>query len=63
MNDHHYGSTHIRLTAYKATYISGTITLVDHDEYRWVFGVELQKFAFAPADIKFVKMLEEEVRM
>jgi len=57
-NDHHYGSKHIRLIAYKATYISGEITLIDHDEYRWIGRDELMEFTFAPADIKFVEMLE-----
>jgi len=56
-NDHHYDSNHIRLTAYKATYISGDIKLVDHDEYRWINRRQLTAFVFAPADIKFVDML------
>lgn len=59
VNDHHYGSNHIRLIAYKATYISGEITLVDHDEYRWICREELKEYAFAPTDVKFVEMLDE----
>lgn len=59
VNDHHYGSTHIRLIAYKATFVSGEIVLVDHDECRWISSAELKEFAFAPADIPFVEMLEE----
>ncbi|CAM3376985.1 8-oxo-dGTP diphosphatase MutT [Paenibacillus lupini] len=59
VNDHHYGSTHIRLIAYKATFMSGEIELVDHDEYRWINIAELKEFTFAPADIPFVEMLEE----
>jgi 8-oxo-dGTP diphosphatase len=59
VNDHHYGPTHIRLIAYKATFMSGEIELVDHDEYRWIDIAELKEFTFAPADIPFVKMLEE----
>ncbi|WP_348272589.1 (deoxy)nucleoside triphosphate pyrophosphohydrolase [Paenibacillus sp. BIHB 4019] len=60
VNDHYYGTTHIRLTAYKAKYVSGEIILVDHDDYRWVSPEELKDYSFAPADIKFVEMLELE---
>nr|WP_125666412.1 (deoxy)nucleoside triphosphate pyrophosphohydrolase [Paenibacillus baekrokdamisoli] len=60
VNDHQYGPTYIRLFAYKATYISGEIVLIDHDDYRWVYRNELNEYAFAPADIKFVDMLNKE---
>ncbi|SFE68259.1 8-oxo-dGTP diphosphatase [Paenibacillus algorifonticola] len=61
VNDHYYGATHIRLVAYKATYVSGEIILVDHDDYRWAHREELKGYSFAPADIKFVEMLEKEM--
>jgi 8-oxo-dGTP diphosphatase len=57
VNDHYYDTVHIRLIAYKATFVSGTIKLVDHDEYRWVQLNELADYIFAPADIKFVELL------
>ncbi|MFD0716228.1 (deoxy)nucleoside triphosphate pyrophosphohydrolase [Paenibacillus sp. GCM10027626] len=57
VNDHYYGSTHIRLIAHKAAFLGGEIVLVDHDEYRWVYPRELGEYEFAPADIKFVEML------
>lgn len=57
VNDHYYGSTHIRLYAHKAKYVSGELILVDHDEYRWVFTANLGEYEFAPADIKFVEVL------
>lgn len=60
VNDHYYDTTHIRLIAYKASYVSGEIILVDHDDYRWVRREELKGYSFAPADIKFVEMLELE---
>ncbi|PWV98530.1 8-oxo-dGTP diphosphatase [Paenibacillus cellulosilyticus] len=58
VNDHHYGATHIRLIAYRARYMSGQIALVDHDEYRWITTCDLTEFTFAPADVKFVEMLQ-----
>lgn len=60
VNDHHYGSTHIRLIAHRAAFASGEIVLVDHDDYRWVSPREFGEFEFAPADIKFVEMLMEK---
>ncbi|WP_106768724.1 8-oxo-dGTP diphosphatase MutT [Paenibacillus faecalis] len=62
-HDHHYGEVHIRLIAYKAYYIKGTIQLVDHDEFRWVERSELGAFVFAPADMKFVEMLVKEQKI
>lgn len=56
-HDHYYGSTHIRLYAHKANFVSGEIVLVDHDEYMWVYPTELGEYEFAPADVKFVEML------
>ncbi len=61
VNDHYYDSYHIRLIAYKATYISGLVTLVEHDDYRWICRHELKEYSFAPADIKFVELLEQEI--
>lgn len=58
-NEHVYGAVHIQLIAYKARYISGSIGLVDHDEYRWVDLRDLGEYTFAPADVKFVESLLE----
>jgi len=57
VNEHAYDHIHIQLIAYKARYAAGEITLIDHDEYRWVRREQLAEFSFAPADIKFVNML------
>ncbi|GIP30261.1 hypothetical protein J23TS9_53910 [Paenibacillus sp. J23TS9] len=59
-NDHRYGEKHIRLIAYRARFISGTMKLTDHDEVRWVKRDELGEYIFAPADVAFVSMLIEE---
>ena len=57
VNDHWYGSTHIRLFAHKAAFVSGNVVLVDHDQWEWVHAKKLGEYEFAPADIKFVEML------
>ncbi|MGG2196822.1 (deoxy)nucleoside triphosphate pyrophosphohydrolase [Paenibacillus validus] len=57
VNDHYYGSTHIRLYAHKAKFVSGALVLVDHNQCEWVYPKYLRKYEFAPADVKFVEML------
>ncbi|MFF2019411.1 MULTISPECIES: 8-oxo-dGTP diphosphatase MutT [Paenibacillus] len=57
VNEHSYGSVHLTLIAWKAKYVNGTITLTDHDEYRWVQPGELGVYTFAAADIPFVERL------
>lgn len=60
INEHHYGSISIRLIAWQADYVSGSITLSDHDDYRWILPEELSGFTFAAADIPFVQRLLQE---
>ncbi|ANS73223.1 NUDIX hydrolase [Paenibacillus yonginensis] len=60
VNEHDYGSVHIRLFAYKATFVRGEIVLVDHDRVEWVRPKALKAYEFAPADVKFVELLERE---
>ncbi|WP_260869532.1 (deoxy)nucleoside triphosphate pyrophosphohydrolase [Paenibacillus sp. Y412MC10] len=62
-NDHCYGEKHIQLIAYKAHYISGTIKLVDHDEFRWVNRNEIGEYTFAPTNVPFVNRLMEKVEL
>ncbi|MCM3128057.1 (deoxy)nucleoside triphosphate pyrophosphohydrolase [Paenibacillus provencensis] len=57
VNEHTYDTVTIRLIAYKARILGGTIQLSDHDEYKWVQAGELTQYQFAPADIPFVEQL------
>lgn len=57
VSEHAYETVTIRLIAYKAKMLGGTIRLSDHDEYRWVQAGELTQYLFAPADIPFVEQL------
>lgn len=57
VNDHYYGSTHIRLYAHKARFVSGALVLMDHDLCEWVHPKKLGEYEFAPADVKFVEMI------
>lgn len=60
VNEHDYGSVYIRLIAYKACFVGGSILLTDHDEYRWVKVQELSEYTWAPADVPFVDKLVVE---
>lgn len=55
---HHYDHISIELMAYRATWVSGAITMKDHNDYRWVSADNLDEFEFSPADMPFVEMLK-----
>lgn len=59
-NDHRYGDTVIRLIGWQAVYVSGDVRLTDHDDCRWVRPADFGQYAFAPADLPFVRRLMEE---
>ncbi|QUH26813.1 (deoxy)nucleoside triphosphate pyrophosphohydrolase [Serpentinicella alkaliphila] len=48
----------IKLLAYKGNIIRGEITLLDHDEYRWVKYKELKLYKLAPADVPLVELIK-----
>lgn len=50
----------IRLMAYRARWTSGSITLNDHADYRWVSPEQLSNYDFVPADIPFVDQLQRK---
>ncbi|WP_066638558.1 (deoxy)nucleoside triphosphate pyrophosphohydrolase [Desulfolucanica intricata] len=50
----------IKLFAYWASWMSGDIVPLVHDNYKWVTLEELPYYDFAPADIPFVKQLRGE---
>ncbi|MFT5699509.1 MAG: mutator protein MutT [Desulforhopalus sp.] len=52
-----YGTKEIRLLCYRVNYLSGTFTLTDHDEIRWLPIDQLLSLKWAPADIPLVKKL------
>ncbi len=63
-NIHHYPHGSIRLLAYRARWLNGDISLVDHDDMRWVSADELDQFDFSPADIPFVeKLMRGDIRI
>lgn len=59
-NIYDYGDFKIRLIAYICEIIDGEISLTDHSEIKWVRREELNNYKIAPADIAFIKKLENE---
>ena len=50
----------IQLLAYRAHWESGEIVLNDHADFRWVSSRQLADYDFAPADLPFVKKLQNQ---
>lgn len=57
-NLHQYDFYTVKLMAYRARIIAGEIKLNDHADMAWVEANDLSRYAFAPADILFVKMIQ-----
>lgn len=51
---HHYPDISIRLIAIKCFVHGGTISLSDHDEYRWISLQELKSVDFSEADCRII---------
>jgi 8-oxo-dGTP diphosphatase len=58
---HAYADQSIRLLAYFARIEAGSPVLNDHAEVEWVRFDEVGRFTFCPADMPFVRMLQEGV--
>lgn len=58
-NIHTYETGAIRLLAYRATILSGSLQLHVHDEYQWVSVADLTQFKLLPADIPIAEFLQK----
>jgi 8-oxo-dGTP diphosphatase len=56
---HTYDTGAIRLLAYRATILSGALSLHVHDEYRWVSVAALTQFQLLPADVPIADFLQK----
>jgi 8-oxo-dGTP diphosphatase len=57
---YHYDYGAIKLRAYLASLESGKLTPKAHSEFRWISIDQLSEYDFAPADIPFVKKLQNQ---
>ena len=56
-NIHHYPEKDIRLMFYKAKLLSDDVTLLEHEDCRWITIEEKDDFEFAGADVKVFEMI------
>ena len=56
-NIHHYPEKDIRLMFYKAKLLSDDVTLLEHEDCRWITKEDKNKFEFAGADVKVFEMI------
>ena len=55
-----YDNGSIKLLAYLTSIVSGRIEPKDHAEFRWVNIEQFSEYDFSPADIPFVKKLQNK---
>ena len=60
-NIHHYPEKDIRLMFYKAKLLSDDVTLLEHEDCRWI--TKEDKFEFAGADVKVFDLVKEELNI
>ena len=57
--DHEYDFGIVKLTTFRCTLLSDSISLHDHQDTRWLSLHELRDVNWAPADIPTIEILEE----
>jgi len=57
---HTYETGAIRLLAYRATILSGSLRLHVHDEYQWVSVAKLTQYKLLPADVPIAEYLQKK---
>ena len=58
--EHRYDDIHIRLSLYEARITSGTMTLNEHHDMRWIKPQEVKDYSFCPADTTIIQRLAQE---
>ena len=55
-----YPEKDINLIALECKMINGEIRLLEHEDYKWIFKSELDKFEFAPADGFIIEIIKNK---
>lgn len=58
--EHRYDDIHIRLSLYEARITSGTLTLNEHHDMRWIKPQDVKDYSFCPADTTIIARLALE---
>jgi len=59
LNTHKYPNLTIKLLAFNCVFKEASLTLVDHDNYKWVDTKELCHYNMAPADVPIIKLISK----
>lgn len=57
--EHDYPTFHLSMKCYLCSVVSGSLTLLEHENAKWLGYDELYSVAWLPADIKVVEALEK----
>lgn len=55
---HAYPDIHIRLTLFNCTIAQGTPRLLEHNDLRWIYPIEIPRYDFCPADQDILALLQ-----
>ena len=58
-SDYHYEHGSFRIEAFYVDWISGVISLTDHDKFEWVEARDLESYELLPADIPIAQLLSQ----
>jgi len=56
---HEYPDITVHLTLFYAVIRAGTLTLLEHNDLRWITAAEIPRFDFCPADTAILRKLEK----
>lgn len=62
-SNYDYGNFQIELYGYKCNLINYQGKLTDHDAFEWIDINKLSEYKLAPADIPFIRMIENKMRI
>ena len=58
--DHEYPDIYIHLTLFNCTIESGEITMLEHNDIRWITPAEIPLYEFCPADKDILEKIMKE---
>ena len=60
---HEYPELTVHLTLISARIVSGEMTLLEHQDARWVTAQELEEYALCPADAEMVDLIRDTLAL
>ena len=57
---HEYSDIFVHLTLYFAEWTAGDITLLEHNDAKWITADEIDRYEFCPADMDILEKIKRE---